>query len=547
MKSGGMMKNDNRNDRRTSGPAKGTEKTKATGKANAAGKTKVTAGKENRVPVGQGREKTAVKKKSGLCPVADKCGGCSWINKPYVEQLKNKEKQLKELLAPFCKVEGVIPMEHPEHYRNKVHAVFGENRYHDAISGIYEQKSHRIVPVDSCLIENANADEIIVSIRGLLKSFHIRPYNEDTGYGLLRHVLIRTGHVTGQIMVVLVLASPILPSKNNFVKALLKLHPEITTVVINVNNRNTSMVLGDKEHVIYGKGYIEDELCGKRFRISPRSFYQVNPVQTEILYGKALEYAGLTGKETVVDAYCGTGTIGMIASDKAAKVIGVELNADAVRDARNNAKANQIRNIQFYQNDAGKFLVEMAGQGAKVDVVLMDPPRSGSTEEFMNSVAQIGPDRIVYVSCNPETLVRDLKYFKKKGYRVAKGVGVDMFPFTEHVETVVLLSHKKADSYIHIDVEFGEGEGKIPVDSIAKRAEAYKPKEKVTYKMIKEYIEAKYGFKVHTAYIAEVKRNLGLPMYDAPNAVEELKQPRKHPTPEKVEAIKDALRYFAVI
>lgn len=441
MKLGGMMKNDNRNDRRTSEPAKGTGKTKATGKANAAGKTKVTAGKENRVPVGQGREKTAVKKKSGLCPVADKCGGCSWINKPYVEQLKNKEKQLKELLAPFCKVEGVIPMEHPEHYRNKVHAVFGENRYHDAISGIYEQKSHRIVPVDSCLIENANADEIIVSIRGLLKSFHIRPYNEDTGYGLLRHVLIRTGHVTGQIMVVLVLASPILPSKNNFVKALLKLHPEITTVVINVNNRNTSMVLGDKEHVIYGKGYIEDELCGKRFRISPKSFYQVNPVQTEILYGKALEYAGLTGKETVVDAYCGTGTIGMIASDKAGKVIGVELNADAVRDARNNAKANQIRNIQFYQNDAGKFLVEMAGQGAKVDVVLMDPPRSGSTEGFMNSVAQIGPERIVYVSCNPETLVRDLKYFKKKGYRVAKGVGVDMFPFTEHVECVIMMQY----------------------------------------------------------------------------------------------------------
>ena len=443
MKSDGRMKNDNRNDRRASGTVNGTGKTKATGKANAVGKTKVMADKEKRTPVGQGREKTAVKKKSGLCPVADKCGGCSWINKPYVEQLKNKEKQLKELLAPFCKVEGVIPMEHPEHYRNKVHAVFGENRYHDAISGIYEQKSHRIVPVDSCLIENAKADEIIVSIRGLLKSFHIRPYNEDTGYGLLRHVLIRTGHVTRQIMVVLVLASPILPSKNNFVKALLKLHPEITTVVINVNNRNTSMVLGDKEHVIYGKGYIEDELCGKRFRISPQSFYQVNPVQTEILYGKALEYAGLTGKETVVDAYCGTGTIGMIASDKAGKVIGVELNADAVRDARNNAKANQIRNIQFYQNDAGKFLVEMAGQGAKVDVVLMDPPRSGSTEEFMNSVAQIGPERIVYVSCNPETLVRDLKYFKKKGYRVSKGVGVDMFPFTDSLEAVTLLVRQK--------------------------------------------------------------------------------------------------------
>ena len=200
------MKNDNRNDRRTSGTVNGTGKTKVTGKINAARKTKVTAGKENRVPVGQGREKTAVKNKSGICPVADKCGGCSWINQPYAEQLKKKEKQLGELLAPFCKIEGVIPMEHPEHYRNKVHAVFGENRYHDAISGIYEQKSHRIVPVDSCLIENAKADEIIVSIRGLLKSFHIRPYDEDTGYGLLRHVLIRSGHVTGQIMVVLVLA-----------------------------------------------------------------------------------------------------------------------------------------------------------------------------------------------------------------------------------------------------------------------------------------------------------------------------------------------------
>ena len=529
------MKNDNRNDRRTSGPAKGTEKTKATGKANAAGKTKVTAGKKNRVPVGQGREKTAVKKRSGLCPVADKCGGCSWINKPYVEQLKNKEKQLKELLAPFCKVEGVIPMEHPEHYRNKVHAVFGENRYHDAISGIYEQKSHRIVPVDSCLIENANADEIIVSIRGLLKSFHIRPYNEDTGYGLLRHVLIRTGHVTGQIMVVLVLASPILPSKNNFVKALLKLHPEITTVVINVNNRNTSMVLGDKEHVIYGKGYIEDELCGKRFRISPRSFYQVNPVQTEILYGKALEYAGLTGKETVVDAYCGTGTIGMIASDKAAKVIGVELNADAVRDARNNAKANQIRNIQFYQNDAGKFLVEMAGQGAKVDVVLMDPPRSGSTEEFMNSVAQIGPEQIVYVSCNPETLVRDLKYFKKKGYRVAKGVGVDMFPFTEHVETVVLLSKGEVDSK------------KIRVEFSLEDMDMSEFQDGATYTQIKDYVLEHSGLKVSNLYISQIKRKCGIEVgknYNLPKS-EDSRQPMC--PPEKEKAIREAFKYFGMI
>lgn len=331
------------------------------------------------------------------------------------------------------------------------------------------------------------------------------------------------------------LTSPILPSKNNFVKALLKLHPEITTVVINVNNRNTSMVLGDKEHVIYGKGYIEDELCGKRFRISPKSFYQVNPVQTEILYGKALEYAGLTGKETVVDAYCGTGTIGMIASDKAGKVIGVELNADAVRDARNNAKANQIRNIQFYQNDAGKFLVEMAGQGAKVDVVLMDPPRSGSTEEFMSSVVQIGPERIVYVSCNPETLVRDLKYFKKKGYRVAKGVGVDMFPFTEHVETVVLLSKGEIDSK-KVRVEFSLED--MDMSGFQKGA---------TYEQIKAYVLEHTGLKVSSLYISQIKRKCGLDVGQNYNLSK--KEDAKVPKcpPEKEAAIRDALKYFQMI
>lgn len=378
-----------------------------------------------------------IKKK--VCPIAKQCGGCKWIDKEYEEQLNAKAKMVKDLLKPFCMPEAIIPMEQPTHYRNKVHAVFGEDRKHNAISGIYEAKSHRIVPVDSCLIENEKADEIIVSIRGLLKSFKIRPYNEDTGYGLLRHVLIRTGHVTGQIMVVLVLASPVMPSKNNFVKALLKLHPEITTIVVNVNNRSTSMVLGDKEQVIYGKGYIEDVLCGKTFRISPKSFYQVNPVQTEKLYGKALEFADLQGTETVVDAYCGTGTIGMIASDKAGKVIGVELNRDAVRDARINAKCNGVKNIQFYQNDAGKFLIEMAQQQANVDVVLMDPPRSGSDEAFLSSVVKIKPEKIVYVSCNPETLVRDLKYLTNKGYKVKKAVAVDMFPWTDHVESVISL------------------------------------------------------------------------------------------------------------
>ena len=380
--------------------------------------------------------------KTSLCPVAKKCGGCQWINVPYEKQLEDKKKWVASLLKPYCKVEEILGMENPTHYRNKVHAAFGLDRFHKPVSGIYEEGTHRIVPVDSCLIENQKADAIIVSIRELLRSFKIKVYDEDTGYGLLRHVLVRVGEHTGQIMVVLVLSSPVLPGKNNFVKALLKLHPEITTVVVNVNDKRTSMVLGDKEQVIFGKGYIEDVLCGKTFRISPKSFYQVNVVQTEKLYGKAIEYAGLTGKEVVLDAYCGTGTIGIIASDKAGQVIGVELNADAVKDARENAKRNGVKNIQFYQNDAGKFLVGMAEQDAKVDVVLMDPPRSGSDEAFLSSVVKMSPKKVVYVSCNPETLARDLKYLTKQGYKVEKACACDMFAFTNHCETVVLLEKK---------------------------------------------------------------------------------------------------------
>lgn len=376
------------------------------------------------------------------CPAMGKCGGCQYLNLAYPEQLQKKQEFLKKTCGSLVKFDPIIGMEQPKHYRNKVHAAFGEDRRHGIISGQYEEKSHRIVPIDTCLLENQKADKIIVSIRGLLKSFKIRPYNEDTGYGLLRHVMVRTGHETGQIMVVLVIVSPVMPSKNNFVKALLKLHPEITTVVLNINNRGDSMVLGDREQVLYGKGYIEDVLCGKTFRISAKSFYQVNPVQAEKLYTKAIEFAQLTGNERVLDAYCGTGTIGMIAADHAREVIGVELNKDAVRDAVSNAKRNNVTNIQFYQQDAGKFMVDLAEKGEQIDVVIMDPPRAGSDEAFLSSVVKLKPKKVVYVSCNPETLARDLQYLVKKGYQVKKGVGVDMFPWSVHVETVVLLSQQ---------------------------------------------------------------------------------------------------------
>lgn len=380
------------------------------------------------------------KNKIAACKAAKKCGGCQYQGIPYEKQLQDKQKAVRQLMQPFCKTAGITGMKDPYHYRNKVHAVFARKKDGTIISGVYEEGTHRVVPLETCQIEDEKADAIINDIRGLLKSFKIKIYNEDTGYGLLRHVLIRRGFSTGEIMVVLVLGSPVMPSKNNFVKALRKLHPEITTVVLNVNDKRTSMVLGDRETTIYGKGYIEDVLCGLRFRISSKSFYQINPVQTEKLYGKAMELAGLSGTERVIDAYCGIGTIGMVAAKSAKEVIGVELNPDAVRDAVKNAKHNQMKNIRFYQEDAGRFMEKMAALGEKADVVFMDPPRSGSTEQFMKSVVTLAPKKIVYISCDPQTQARDLKYLTRYGYKAMGAYPYDMFPFTKHAENIVLLT-----------------------------------------------------------------------------------------------------------
>lgn len=377
------------------------------------------------------------------CPYAKKCGGCQYQGMDYAAQLKKKQKEMNKLLKDFGKPEPIIGMKDPLHYRNKVHAVFGRTRKGEIVSGTYEAGTHKIVNIDECMIEDEISQSIIRTIRGLLRSFKIRTYDEDTGYGLLRHVLVRRGFTTGQVMAVLVLSSPILPSKNNFVKALRKEHPEITTVVLNVNDKKTSMILGERDIVLYGKGYIEDILCGCTFRISPQSFYQVNPVQTERLYQTAMDYAELTGKERVIDAYCGIGTIGMVAAKKAREVIGVELNRNAVKDARINAKLNQIKNIAFYEGDAGRFMVSMAEEGEKADVVFMDPPRSGSDEAFLSSVIRLAPKRIVYVSCGPDTLACDLKYLVRNGYQVRKMQPVDMFGFTEHCEMVVQLVKKR--------------------------------------------------------------------------------------------------------
>ncbi len=398
--------------------------------------------KINAVQMQSGTEKKTSMTKSKSCPYTSKCGGCDYQGVPYEKQLTMKQKEMEKLLGGFAKVNPIIGMENPLYYRNKVHAVFDRDRKGNIISGVYEKNSHRVVNVDSCMIQDKRADAIILTIRKLIKDFKFKVYDEDTGYGLFRHVLIRTGHVSGQVLVVLVLASPILPAKNNFIKALRAAHPEITSIVLNVNDRKTSMVLGEREIILYGKGYIEDVLCGLTYRISPKSFYQINPIQTEKLYQTAIDFAQLTGKEVVLDAYCGIGTIGMTAASLAKEVIAVELNKDAVKDAIANAKANNIKNIHFYNKDASDFIVDMAQQNVKCDVIFMDPPRSGSTEKFLDCVAMLAPKRVVYVSCDPQTLARDLKYITKKGYRVEKIQPVEMFCFTKHVETVVFLSRK---------------------------------------------------------------------------------------------------------
>ena len=357
----------------------------------------------------------------------------------YEKQLAAKRDRVQKLMEGHCRVRPVIGMEEPWNYRHKVQAVFGLDQKKNPVSGVYEEKSHRLVPVEHCLIEEKTADAVIATIRSLLKSFRIKVYDEDTGYGLFRYVLIRKGRYTGEMMVVLVTASPVFPSRRNFVEALRRAHPEITTIVQNINDRSDSLILGEKYQILYGKGYIVDELCGCRFKISPSSFYQVNPVQAGKLYEKALELAGLTGKETVVDAYCGTGTIGILAAGRAGFVYGVESNAEAVRDAVGNAKANGVRNIRFYRDDAGHFLESCAADGIKVDVVLMDPPRAGCSGAFLEAVASIAPRKIVYVSCDPETLARDVSVLEQKGYRAKEVWPVDMFPWTGGIEAVVQL------------------------------------------------------------------------------------------------------------
>ena len=486
------------------------------------------------------------------CSVARACGGCQLQFLTYEKQLefkKNKVVGNLERIGGFSdiSVEKVMGMENPWRYRNKAQFPVGKDKEGNLITGFYAGRTHSIIPNTNCYLGVEVNEEILNAVLDYMRENHVEPYDEVTGKGLVRHILIRYGFKTKEIMVCIIINGRKIPNAAGLVEKLKDISG-MTSITLNVNTKRNNVILGNEILSLWGKEYITDYIGEVKYQISPLSFYQVNPVQTEKLYGTALEYAGLTGKEIVWDLYCGIGTISLFLAQKAQKVYGVEIVPAAIEDARKNAELNGIDNAEFFVGKAEEVLpAKYKEDGVYADVIVVDPPRKGCDGALIETMLSMKPERIVYVSCDSATLARDLKVLCEKEYQVEKVAVCDMFPGSVHVETVVLLSHKKPDGHINVKVEFGEGEGKVPLDNIAKRAEEYKPKERVTYKMIKEYIEAKYGFKVHTAYIAEVKRDLGLPMYDAPNAVEELKQPRKHPTAEKVEAIKDALRYFEIM
>ena len=497
------------------------------------------------------------------CAFARRCGGCQIQEMSYDRQLVFKDQKIRgnlERIGGFTKdqidtvMQPVVGMEHPFSYRNKAQFPFGTDKEGNPITGFYAGRTHDIIANTDCALGVDQNREILEIILQYMRENKIKSYDEKTGKGLIRHALIRYGFKTKEIMVCLVVNGKKLPKAERLIEKLIQIEG-MTSITISPNTRRDNVIMGDSYEILWGQGYITDYIGNVKYQISPLSFYQVNPVQTEKLYGLALEYADLKGDETVWDLYCGIGTISLFLAQKAKQVYGVEIVPQAIDDAKENAKINAIDNAEFFVGKAEEVLPEYYaeyerehnGETAHADVIVVDPPRKGCDETLLETIVKMQPEKVVYVSCDSATLARDLKYLCANGYEITVCRGVDQFPQSVHVETVVLLSHKKPDGHINVKVEFGEGEGKVPLDNIAKRAETYKPKERVTYKMIKEYIEAKYGFKVHTAYIAEVKRDLGLPMYDAPNAVEELKQPRKHPTPEKVEAIKDALKHFEVI
>ena len=501
-------------------------------------------------------EKSPMEDVEPNCPHFGDCGGCSYQTMSYENQLKLKEDMVKGILDNAIKgdyqFEGILGSPVQWGYRNKMEFSFGDQFKDGPLAlGMHKKNSfHDIVTVDNCKIVDRDYNIILRCVLDYCAKKELPFYHKLRHEGYVRHLLVRRTTKTKELLVALVTTSDAEMEKKADLMSLveeikaLDLSAKLCGVIHIINDGLADVVQSDETRVLYGQEYVYEELLGLKFKISVFSFFQTNSLGAEVLYSKAREYIGETKDKLIFDLYSGTGTIAQILAPVAKKVVGVEIIEEAVEAAKVNASLNNLDNCEFIAGDVLKVIDDLHD---KPDLIVLDPPRDGINPKALQKIIDFGVDRMVYISCKPTSLARDLEMLQEQGYKVVKAAAIDQFPNTNHVETVVLLSHKKPDGHINVKVEFGEGEGKVPLDNIAKRAESYKPKEQVTYKMIKEYIEAKYGFKVHTAYIAEVKRDLGLPMYDAPNAVEELKQPRKHSTAEKVEAIKDALKHFEII
>ena len=497
-------------------------------------------------------EKSPLETREPVCSIFPACGGCMYQTMSYEEQMKMKGDQVKEILDAAIledyEFEGVKASPKEFAYRNKMEFSFGDEYKDGPLSlGLHKKGStYDVLTAADCKLVHEDMTKILLCVLEYFKEKNVAYYKKMQHVGYLRHLLLRRGDQTGEILVNLVTTTQEEHDLSLLVDALLALQLEgkIVGILHILNDSLSDVVQSDETRILYGQDFFYEKLLDMDFKITPFSFFQPNTKGAEILYKTVRDYIGDIHNMTVFDLFSGTGTIAQVLAPVAKQVIGVEIVEEAVEAAKENAEHNGLSNCRFIAGDVFKVLDEIE---EKPDVIVLDPPRDGIHPKALPKILDYGVDKIVYISCKVTSLARDLEMIQARGYQVEKCTAVDQFCQTVHVETVVLLSHKKPDGHINVKVEFGEGEGKVPLDNIAKRAEEYKPKERVTYKMIKEYIEAKYGFKVHTAYIAEVKRDLGLPMYDAPNAVEELKQPRKHPTAEKVEAIKDALKHFEVI
>lgn len=378
-----------------------------------------------------------------LCSLYKKCSGCQLQNLSYADQLSLKQAKIIKLMGKYCHVEDIIGMENPTHYRNKTSAAFKLTQPNRRIiSGVYQSTTGGIVPNDECLLENKRSSKIIKELRKILPEFKLYPYDPTTGKGNLKHVTVRYGKASGEYMVTLVTQTPILPKGEELAKALVRQFPEIKTVVWNISPSTDKMMLGERERVLYGEGYITDTLLGKKFMISSKSFYQVNPTQCERLYAEAIRLADIKKTDRVLDCYCGIGTIGLIAADYAEEVLGVESNPAAIKDAKKNAALNKAKNIGFVCSDTGKLLKSLAEENEGADIVLLDPARAGCDRATLEALLTMMPRRIVYISCNPETQERDIKALIKGGYKCTHIQPVDMFPFTLHCENIVRLERK---------------------------------------------------------------------------------------------------------